>query len=159
MKQFSPLFRTDPEWFEFEWQEQLVAPWLEGEYVTTGVVRRPHVPTGYYLVCSVAGICGHRHPYVPTIPGQEGETVYDGGGVQWVLTLPTSASVPSVATASYSIEPDGIEIDDQAVIAEASKTRVRLNAEYAEPGCYTITATIIDSDGEEHTDRARFRVE
>ena len=158
MKPFSPLLRSDPEWFEFEWQDQLVAPWLAGEYVTTGVVRRPHVPTGYYLVCSVAGICGHRHPHVPTIPGQEGETVYDGGGVQWELVLPTAASVPTVASASYSIEPEGVEIEDEAIIAAAAKARVRLNAEYAEPGCYTITATMIDTNGEEHFEQARVRV-
>lgn len=158
MLKFPDLLRSDPEWFVFEWQDRLAQEWRAGELVQVGAVRRPAVPTGYYLVCTTAGQCGHRHPYVPTLPGQEGETVQDGGGVTWELTLPGSANVPSVASCTYSIEPEGIEVDDDEIVTALAQSRVRLNAEYAEPGCYVITATMIDSNGEEHFEQARVRV-
>ena len=158
MLKFPDLLRTDPEWFVFEWQNRLAQEWRSGELVQVGAVRRPVVPTGYYLVCTTAGECGHRHPYVPTIPGHEGETVEDGGSVTWELTLPSSANIPTVASCTYSIEPEGVEVDDSSVIAALAQSRVRLDAQDAEPGCYYITALMVDSNGEEYVEVARVRV-
>lgn len=158
MLKFSPLLQADPEWFEFEWQDMLAPPWRAGELVEVGAVRRPHVATGYYLVCTTAGECNYRHPYVPNVSGQEGESVEDGGSVTWELTLPSSANVPTVASAEYTSDPEGITVDDDEVVAATAKSRVRLDASAVEPGCYIITATMTDSTGEEHTARAKVQV-
>lgn len=154
MHDFGELRRSDPEWFEFAWEARVVQRWRAGELIQAGAFRRPSVPNGYYYECTGAGQTAGREPAWPRTASA---TVTDGS-VEWTARAVATATVPTVASCTYSIEPAGITEASDEIIAAEQVSRVRLDAGSADLGDYLILATMTDTAGEEHTARARIRV-
>jgi hypothetical protein len=143
---FSPLKTTDPDWFEFPWLERLVKRWRPGEIVAIGALRRPAVPHGFMLKCTTAGQTGAREPaWAKTASA----TVNDGAAV-WQMVPWAAPDLPVISSCSYVISPTGISNVGESIDAAALKTFVRLDAAAAIAGDYTVTATMIDSNGEQY---------
>lgn len=149
---FSPLRKSDPDWFEFAWLDALINEWVPGEIVAVGTLRRPLVPFGYMLKCTVAGQTGPRERAWPT-----SGTIKDGS-VTWQVVQWAAPDLPSIASCTYAIQPSGVTVLSEAIDSTLLSTRIRLDAASAEVGEYTITATMIDGSGEQYVASENFEV-
>lgn len=148
-----PLRKADPAWYYDEWFYDLVKPRLSDVAVSLDEVRRPTVPTGYVLKCTVAGRTGNTEPGYPAVGG----TVMDGS-VQWTVVAVSSVTVPLVSTISYAVTPAGVTIETEEALPAIAQTRAYLDASAATPGTYELVATMNDDSGEEHVHREYFVV-
>lgn len=143
---FSALRKTDPDWFVFDWKRLLVKRRESGELVAVDALRRPEVPCGFMLKCTVAGETGGREP---AIPSSVGANVTDGS-VTWQTVAWEAPNLPTISSCTYSITPAGIDQPQDAIDAAVLRTRVRLDAAAAATGTYEVTATMTDSNSEQY---------
>lgn len=143
---FSPLKKTDPDWFVFDWKKVLIKRWEPGEIVPVDALRRSAVPCGFILKCTAGGETGPREP---AMPSASGVTVVDRGAT-WQSVAWAAPNLPTIQSCTYSISPSGITQPQAAIDAALLRTRVRLDAGAAAIGMYTVTATMTDANGEQY---------
>ena len=144
MNTLTPLRRSDPDVFEFDWADFLTEPWGIARRHTVGDIVQPTVSMGYYAECSVAGLTAAREP---RWRAEEGAIVIDGSA-SWVMKHPDDVSLPTISAATYTIEPSGITQSNTAI--DGSVTSVKLDATDASLGKYIITAEIT-AGGEDYS--------
>lgn len=107
------LAAKDPdvaEQYTIDWQDRLILqPLREMAFAASAVVQAQD-DTGFYYECTTAGRTGRNYPNA--WPRADGETITDGSLV-WTARHPSSASVPSVASAVWTV-PSGITKDAQS---------------------------------------------
>jgi hypothetical protein len=141
---FSPLRRSDPDFFEFEWFKVLVAP-RYGDYLyTQGQIVRPPAGIGLYAECTTAGLSGAAEPAWPTTAGG---TVTDGT-VIWTMKTPAQVTLPTITAATYTVTPAGITQSGAAITG--TRTKVKLDATNANLGSYRVVAEIT-AGGEDYS--------
>lgn len=149
MLQFDALRRTDPDFFEFEWREMIVAQRRGGRTYSVSDVVRPLRPNGFYAVCSVAGQAAAREP---VWAATEGVTVQDGS-ITW--TMQAAATLPTISAVTYTLSPPTVTSGSTSTIG--TRTRVKLDASAAELGTYQCLAEIT-ANGEDYSALATFDV-
>lgn len=147
----SPLRRSDPDYFEFEWLSLIASPWIAGrDYAATDIVQ-PAVPMGFYAQCTTAGESAAREP---RWRAEAGATAVDGS-VVWTMLAPGSVALASITASSYTITPAGITQSNDSI--SGTRTSVKLNASAASLGKYLITAEIT-AGGEDYSLEADLEV-
>jgi hypothetical protein len=141
---FSPLRRTDPDFFEFEWRDVIVGAWTAGRAQALLDVVRPTVPMGFYAECTTAGMAAASEPRWPTTAGA---TVTDGS-VVWTMRAPSSVTLPTITAHTYVITPAGITQSSPTI--SGSQTSTKLDAVNADLGLYTVHAEIT-AGGEDYS--------
>jgi hypothetical protein len=132
----SPLRKSDPDFFDFEWLARIVAERQSNKAYTSGQYARPLVGIGLIAECTTDGTTRSSEPRWPTVAGQ---TVTDGSCV-WTMRNPADVTLPSISGATYTITPAGITQTNPST--SGTVTRVKLDAANAAPGIYQIVAEI-----------------
>jgi hypothetical protein len=140
----SPLRRTDPDFFKFNWPNVLAATWEQGCAYSIANVVRPDVAMGFYAECMTSGLSASREP---RWRAEAGAVVRDGS-VLWVMRDPSSVSLPTITAATYTITPAGITQSGAAI--SGSVTTVKLDASAASLGTYNVVAEIT-AGGEDYS--------
>lgn len=149
MLQFDPLRRTDPDFFEFEWRELIVAQRRGGRAYSIADVVRPLRATGFYAVCSTAGQSAAKEP---VWAATEGITVQDGS-VTW--TMQAAPTLPTISAVTYTLDP--ATVTSGSPTTSGTRTRVKFDASAAEIGTYQCLAEIT-AGGEDYSTLATFDV-
>jgi hypothetical protein len=148
---FSPLRRSDPEFFEFDWTDLLIRARVPGRVYAQNEVIRPPLPVGFFAICTTAGMAAHREPIWP----REDDLTVQDGSVVWTMRAPGGVGLPSISSVDYTITPDGIVESDETTVD--LRTRVKLDATAADLGTYEILAEIV-SAGEDYSMRTTLEV-
>lgn len=149
---FSPLRKTDPDFFRFHWVDIMAPPRIGRVFVDVGAIKQPTVFRGYFLVCTTAEWTEAREPNFPRV---EGALVTDGA-VVWTMTKrPVFATISSQ---TFVITPAGIAQSLPSNNDLELTSTIRLDAVAAAVGKYTVLAAIVDSTGEEHSQTEDFEV-
>lgn len=148
---FDPLRKSDPDVFEFPWLKFLVPSWEPGEMYTVGDVVRPRAANGFFAQCTIGNESAAREPAWV----RESGIVVDDGSVVWLMVAPSEVSLPSITSATYTIDPAGIT--QSLATIDGTKTTVKLDASGADVGTYRVVAEIV-ADGEDHSQEESLEV-
>lgn len=149
---FSPLRRSDPEFFEFDWTALLIPTRVPGKVYALNEIAKPALATGFYLKCTTPGMAAHHPPIFP----READLTVGDGSLVWTMVEPGGAGLPTISgTPTYDISPAGIAQSDLSTVGLV--TRVKLDAVAAGLGEYEILAEIVSS-GEDYSMRTTLEV-
>jgi hypothetical protein len=125
--------------YSIDWSRELVTEAKRDQDFTLGAFARPHLGTGFYYEATTAGRTAARYPRWPR---SAGETVNDGS-VVWTARAPSAATLPSVASATWTV-PDGITLESQS--EDGFFTHVTLSGG-TDGESYELTCRMTDSNG------------
>lgn len=130
----SPLRRSDPDYFQFDWLPVVAAARRGAWSYAVNDIVRPLRSNGFYAVCTRAGLTAQREPVWGASDGVE---VADGSAI-WTMRAPSGVTLPTISAVTYTLTPTGITQNSASISGNTST--VKFDGSSAGLGVYEILA-------------------